>query len=123
MLRSRLFSSNQRLQACAVSDPAHVVDGDTGEHVRLIQAALVGVDGADIASGERDGARYGASTAAAVLAYKTRRKIINHSYQSTANSIVGKMTIAQLDAEAADLESQSDAPITVAFVRPATSRF
>ena len=42
---------------------------------------------------------YGPSTAAAVLSYKTKRQIINRSYQTTPDSIVGKMTIASLDAE------------------------
>lgn len=42
---------------------------------------------------------YGPSTAAAVLSYKTNRQIINRSYQTKPDSIVGKMTIASLDAE------------------------
>ena len=37
--------------------------------------------------------------AAAVLAYKKKRNIINWSYQQQADNIVGKMTIAALDAE------------------------
>jgi hypothetical protein len=123
MLRSRLFSANQRLQACAVSDPAHVTSGDSGEHVQLIQSALVSLDGADIPDSERSSGAYGRSTTAAVLAYKTRRNIINTSYQTNADSIVGKMTIARMDAEASNLEEQSDAPFTVAFLRPLSSRF
>ncbi|MCY2978476.1 MAG: hypothetical protein NTU79_07405 [Planctomycetota bacterium] len=39
------------------------------------------------------------NTAAAVLAYKTKRKIINRDYQMTADNIVGKMTMASLDRE------------------------
>jgi hypothetical protein len=42
---------------------------------------------------------YGDSTARAVLAFKTKRKIINRSYQNTPDDIVGKMTIARLDQE------------------------
>lgn len=42
---------------------------------------------------------YGPSTAAAVLAFKQKRKIINPAYQKTADNIVGKMTIARLDKE------------------------
>ena len=123
MLRSQLFSGNQRLQACAVSDPEHVTTGETGEHVRLIQAALVALDGASIAETERSSGTYGVSTTAAALNYKTKRKIINFNYETNADSIVGKMTISRLDAEVADLESQIDTPFTLAFVRPATSRF
>ena len=44
-------------------------------------------------------AHYGPSTAAAVLAFKTRRNIINRAYQTKADNIVGRMTIAALDAE------------------------
>ena len=52
---------------------------------------------------------YGPSTKAAVLAYKTRRQIINRSYQSTPDAIVGKMTIASLDAEVAARELRNQA--------------
>ena len=43
--------------------------------------------------------RYGPSTADVVLAYKRKRNIINYSYQTTADNIVGKMTMAALDKE------------------------
>ena len=39
------------------------------------------------------------ATAAAVVAYKRTRKIINYKYQTEADDIVGKMTIAALDRE------------------------
>ncbi len=42
---------------------------------------------------------YGPSTAKAVLNFKQRRAIINRAYQTTADNIVGRMTIAQLDEE------------------------
>ena len=57
------------------------------------------LDGAAIDAGEIRGRNYGASTASAVLKYKTKRKIINTSYQTKADNIVGKMTIAALDKE------------------------
>jgi hypothetical protein len=43
--------------------------------------------------------RYGPSTADAVLTYKTTRNIVNRSYQTQADNIVGKMTIAAMDKE------------------------
>jgi hypothetical protein len=42
---------------------------------------------------------YGHRTAAAVLAYKRARNIVNHKYQTQADNIVGKMTIAAFDRE------------------------
>jgi peptidoglycan hydrolase-like protein with peptidoglycan-binding domain len=92
-LQSQLFRDNPKLEAAAVSDPAHIVPGARGDHVRKIQLALIELDGADIDS---DGI-YGPATAAAVLAYKQKRQIINRSYQQQADNIVGKMTMAALD--------------------------
>jgi hypothetical protein len=51
------------------------------------------------------------------LAYKRKRQIINRSYQSTPDSIVGKMTIASLDAEMAKLELRTLATNTCAGIR------
>jgi hypothetical protein len=98
-LRSQLFRGDQRLEAAAVSDPAHVTPGSTGEHVGKIQTALRLLDDATIAGSETDNLRYGPTTTAAVLAYKQARNIINTAYQTTADNIVGKMTIAALDEE------------------------
>jgi len=104
-LRSKLFSGNQRLESCAVSDPSHVLKGDKGIHVFLIQRALIVVDGSEIAQAELDGFDYGDSTADAVLAYKRKRNVINPAYQTQADNIVGKMTIKRLDDEMLLLES------------------
>lgn len=98
-LRSDLFRDCPELQECLVRDAAHVTKGSVGNHVHLIQAALVALDGADIDLAEWNEQRYGETTADAVLAYKTRREIINRSYQSKPDNIVGKMTIASLDEE------------------------
>ncbi len=103
-LVSNLFRDNTRLNACLTSDPAHVVPGDAGEHVHLIQVAVGYLDGATIDDGELTTYRYGPSTANAVLAYKQKRNIINRAYQSTADNIVGKMTIAALDKEMANAQ-------------------
>lgn len=96
-LTSQLFRGNKALEACEVKDPAHIKIGATGDHVAKIQFALFTLDRLVIDRQELVAQHYGKSTAAAVLAYKKRRKIINPSYQSTADNIVGKMTIASLD--------------------------
>lgn len=70
-----------------------------GEFVSKIQVALEALDDAEIDDGEMATGTYGPSTANAVLAFKTKRRIINFSYQSQADNIVGKMTIAALDQE------------------------
>lgn len=103
-LGSNLFKDNPRLAKCEISDPAHVVPGDTGEHVRLIQIALKEIDGVEIEETEVKACRYGTSTANAVLAYKNKRNIVNRAYQSKADNIVGKMTIASLDKDMLSLQ-------------------
>jgi hypothetical protein len=100
-LVSNLFHGNARLNACLTSDPSHVTSGQTGEHVRLIQIALGHLDQAVIDPGELAAHRYGPSTAAAALAYKQKRNIINRAYQTSADNIVGRMTMAALDKEMA----------------------
>ncbi|MBR0872551.1 hypothetical protein JQ633_19475 [Bradyrhizobium tropiciagri] len=89
-----------------MSDPAHVVTGDSGDHVSLVQEALVVLDEARIAPEEIAGRLYGKSTAAAVLSYKKKRGIINRAYQTVADNIVGKMTIRSLDDEISAKELQ-----------------
>ena len=64
-----------------------------GEHVAKVQFALFALDSSAIDRNEVRSQTYGPSTAKAVLAYKTKRKIINTAYQSTPDNIVGKMTI------------------------------
>jgi peptidoglycan hydrolase-like protein with peptidoglycan-binding domain len=104
MLSSKLLSPNARLQACEVEDSAHVPPGDQGEHVSLIQQALALIDGLTIAASETNTGFYGPSTAAAVLNYKTRRGIINFTYQSSPDNIVGKMTVKRLDDDLLEVE-------------------
>jgi len=98
-LQSKLFRGDSKLEAAAVSDPAHIMLGASGPHVYKIQTALMLLDGAAISADELQRTFYGASTANAVLAYKQKRAIINRSYQTQADNIVGKMTIASLDRE------------------------
>ena len=106
-LNSLLFAGDPRLEKCLVSDPSHVVLGDTGEFVTLIQDALRAIDQLEVDPMEIAQKRYGPSTAAAVLSYKRKRGIINRSYQSSADNIVGKMTIKSLDDEMLRLQGQS----------------
>jgi peptidoglycan hydrolase-like protein with peptidoglycan-binding domain len=101
-LQSKLFAGDPKLEAAAVSDPAHIFQGARGEFVRKIQLALIWLDGADIAA---DGI-FGPKTAAAVLAFKQKRDIVNRSYQSQADNIVGKMTMAALDQEIVEFEKR-----------------
>lgn len=102
-LRSKLFAGDPKLEAAAVRDSAHIQRGDAGDHVRKIQAALVKVDAARLAA---DGI-FGPVTAAAVLEFKKKRDIVNRTYQSQADTIVGKMTIAALDEEMVAFEVQN----------------
>lgn len=98
-LTSNLLADNARLQSCLIADNSHVTPGDQGEHVQLIQVALVILDDSSIDKGEVSLQTYGPSTASAVQDYKRKRKIINHAYQNAADDIVGKMTIRSLDDE------------------------
>ena len=98
-LQSHLFSGDPKLEACLVRDPDHIMPGAVGDHVGKIQVALRELDSLSIDAGELASKRYGPSTAAAVLAFKQKRGIINYSYQTRPDNIVGKMTIAALDRE------------------------
>jgi hypothetical protein len=112
MLASRLLSANKRLQQCASSNPSHVVEGDKGPHVKLIQLAMLILGDKDINDGEVSGQLYGKTTAAAVLAYKQKRKIINRAYQTQADPIVGVMTIQAIDTELLARERMNAAKAT-----------
>ncbi len=100
-LKSLLFRDDPLLEAAATLNSSHIKQGSTGDHVKKIQSALIQLDNAKIKS---DGI-FGKDTAASVLAYKKKRNIINRSYQTTADDIVGKMTMDSLDREIAELES------------------
>ena len=105
-LRSKQFSGDPRLEACLVKDTAHVLLNDRGPHVRKIQQAVVILGGYGIPHKELDEMLYGPGTAKAVLAYKRENSIINYSYQSSADNVVGKMTIQALDDGMCRFEAQ-----------------
>ena len=98
-LNSELFRGDPRLEKVLVNDAAHVVVGDRGEFVSKLQFAALLLGGGRIGPSELLDQSYGPETAKVVLRYKTDRKIINSSYQKTADNIVGKMTIRSLDKE------------------------
>ncbi len=115
-LQSALFRGDAKLEAAAASDPAHIVEGAVGPHVTKIQQALIQLDGATLI---KDGI-YGPKTAAAVLAYKRKRNIVNRSFQTQADNIVGKMTIAAFDKEMLAKEGLRG-PILIRHLHPAPS--
>jgi hypothetical protein len=57
------------------------------------------LDAADILRYEQARQFYERSTAGAVQRYKTRRNIINYSYQTNLDDMIGHMTIRSLDTE------------------------
>jgi hypothetical protein len=117
-LQSRLFAGDPKLEAAAVSDPAHILPGSRGPHVGKIQIALNRLDNSKIAAPELEATLYGKSTADAVLNFKKKRAVINFSYQSSADNIVGKMTMATLDREVAAAEKFATDPIIVPLDPP-----
>ena len=72
-----------------------------GPHAQVSRYTSTGtLDGRlslSIDSRELSASLYGKSTAGAVLLFKKKGNIINRSYQTRADNIVGKMTIAALD--------------------------
>lgn len=105
-LKSRLFQDDDRLQSCQVHDPSHLTLGTKGHHVRLVQTALVNLGFGGIDGQEYIGGIYGRTTAEAVLRFKTSRNIVNRSYQTQPDNIVGKMTITTLDKEIIEFENR-----------------
>ena len=103
-LHSQMFKYDEKLQFCLIKDQSHILRGAVGDHVGRIQSALMIIDNLIIDDEEIRNKTYGPSTERAVLAYKTKRKIINHAYQSKPDAIVGKMTINSLDCDIVKFE-------------------
>jgi peptidoglycan hydrolase-like protein with peptidoglycan-binding domain len=117
-LQSQLFRGEPKLEAAATIDSAHITPGARGPHVEKIQTALNILDNAGLGV---DGA-YGPATAKAVLNYKTKRNIINRSYQTSADNIVGKMTMAKLDEEMRAYETRPQTRIEFIPISPRANR-
>jgi hypothetical protein len=100
-LISARFRDVPELQNCLVNDDDHLIPGSSGWHVTLVQEALLDL-GEELPTAGADGV-YGDETVAAVLSYKTARNIVTASGQI--NGIVGKKTIAALDAEIDQFDS------------------
>ncbi len=111
-LKSKLFEGDPKIEAASRSNPDHIVPGAMGDHVAKIQLALARLDNAAIEASERGGKRYGPSTANAVLAYKKKRNVINRSYQTQADNIVGIMTVTTMDEELLAQENNSTVVVT-----------
>jgi len=105
-LASEMFRDDRRLQECLLHDRAHLTEGTVGPFVNKVQDALFVIDGLRCVPEERRMQRYGPTTAAAVQSFKKRRRIINRSYQTQADDIVGKMTIDALDKALVEKERQ-----------------
>lgn len=112
-LKSELFRGDSKLEACALNNQAHITQGARGEHVSKIQMALLRINQAFIDPAELSTQGYGPSTAAAVLKYKQERNIINRSYQTQADDIVGIMTIAHLDNDMVEWERRGGGLVTI----------
>lgn len=102
VLRSDELKDDAKLEACATSPGAHLRMGvHPGPHILKIQLALERLrpTGPSISPAEKSAMSYGATTAAAVLNYKKTHvpPIINSSYQSAPDNIVGQMTIRAID--------------------------
>lgn len=113
-LASEMFRDDRRLQECLLHDRAHLTEGTVGPFVNKVQDALFVIDGLRCVAEERRMQRYGRSTAAAVHSFKKRRRIINRSYQTQADDIVGKMTIDALDKALVEKERQCRPVVHVA---------
>lgn len=124
-LRSNLMRGNPQLEACLISDPAHVTPGSVGVHVSKIQQALFSTNNASIDGNELATMTYGPSTVAAVLAFKGPPRNILGPGQLTPDNIVGKRTILALDSEMFAIEHANavfDADFgTISWIEPRPS--
>jgi hypothetical protein len=124
VLGSRHFTvpPDKRLEDCATIHSSNLMGPkeaakvgrrpDRGPHITRIQEALVKLlKGAQIPKSERDNQEFGAATEEILHFFKKDRGIVNRSYQSSADAIIGQMTMRQLDLEMRSLELGEDVPI------------
>jgi hypothetical protein len=100
-LISSRFRNIPALENCLVNDQDHLIPGSSGWHITLVQEALLDL-GEDLSVYGADGV-YGTETEEAVKHYKTMRNIVSPT--GVIDGIVGKRTIAALDAEIDQLDS------------------
>lgn len=117
VLRSDELKDDPKLEACATTPgtSAHLAIGTApGPHIVKIQLAIERLrpSGPAISAEEKSAMSYGPTTAAAVLNYKSTHvpPIVNTSYQSAPDNIVGQMTIRAIDDDLAGtpLPSRND---------------
>jgi hypothetical protein len=89
-LQSKHFKGDPTLEACLLQDSTPVTASAIGPLVAKIQAALQTLDRLAIEAAELSSARYGPSTAGAVLSYTRERNFVNPAYQTQADAIVGE---------------------------------
>jgi hypothetical protein len=104
VLQSDEFRGDGKLEACATTPSAHLLQGSRpGPHILKIQLALERLrpTGPTIDPEEKRTQTYGPTTAKAVRNYKETHvpKIINFAYQHDVDEIVGQMTIKAMDAD------------------------
>ncbi|HEY7425978.1 MAG TPA: hypothetical protein VH682_17240 [Gemmataceae bacterium] len=83
-----------------------------------IQSALMRLRFLEVPDAVAEHGHYGLRTAAAVLAYKQAFQIINRRYQTQADNIVGRMTIASLDHAIWVLDGAGGAPRAPSWLGP-----
>jgi hypothetical protein len=113
-------ATRQKLNDCATKDSAHFIRGSFGEHIAVVQDALIQLnqdaflDAEDVPKfqAETAGGLYGPITAKVVESYKNNHKPrpILQPWQKTADNVVGKQTISFLDDDMAALEGLPPVP-------------
>jgi peptidoglycan hydrolase-like protein with peptidoglycan-binding domain len=110
-LTSELFKNDEKLQKCSLLDSAHIVaaappfqvgTNDQGSHIALIHTALREVMPGASFGLEEATETYGPKTAEVVRQFKAKQNppILNKALgQRVPDNIVGKLTIAALDAQ------------------------
>ena len=128
LFTSELFKNNRQLQDCLVRDSAHIVadelplrrgENAQGAHVALIHKALRQLMGNPSFSLEEATETYGPKTAEVVRQFKAMQNppILNKALRQTVpDNIVGKQTIAALDAQVG--RKKAPAPPVAPPVRP-----
>jgi len=84
-LVSRSLRGVPALEPCSWLGSAHIALETVGPHIPGIRRALLVLDGIRVDPNEVEAMVYGPPTAAAILACKKKRKIINPGYQTQAD--------------------------------------